>query len=283
MSLELTKKEQARSDYLFQQVHKHLSFKNSSQGGGGIAKYRSAMKSFCDFTVKNFGLRNLNNISNKHLAAFAQHRQEIGIVDVKTEIAAVRKFHSKLDKPRYQLETDNKKIGLDERKKIENGENIVDRAWTDNEFRDACAVARSYGHEDIANCFEIARFGGLRINEVTALTKSQIRHALRESHYQITHAKGGLKRDSSVETYEYRQSLKNALNNATSERVFLKNGLSHKQMKDRIQNFIYNHRAKWSRSLKKTMKYLPLRISKKEKVLKRKHRIFLISSYSNEL
>lgn len=246
MSLELTKKEQARSDCLFQQVHKHLSFNNKSQAGSGIAKYRSAMKAFCDFTAKNFRLQNLNNISNKHLAAFAQHRQEIGIKDVKTEVSAVRKFHSRLDKPRYQLETDNKKLGIDERKAIQDGKNIVDRAWTENEFRDACTVAREYGHEDIATCLEIARHGGLRINEVTALTKSQIRHALKETRFTVTHAKGGLKRDSNVETHEYRQSLKNALNNATSERVFLKNGLSHKQMKDRIQNFIYNHREKWS-------------------------------------
>src|SRR5699024_1141100 len=162
MSLELTEKEQARSDHLFQQVHKYLSFKDSRQANSGIAKYRSAMKSFCDFTAKNFGLRNLNNISNKHLAAFALHRQEIGIAGVKTELSAIRKFHSKLENPRYkELETDNSKLGIEERKIVEDGRNIVDRAWTDEEFKKACDVAESYDNSDIANAFEIARFGGV--------------------------------------------------------------------------------------------------------------------------
>lgn len=243
----LTKKEQNMSRELFKQVEKRLSFATKGQSKAGIARYRASMRAFCDFVAKEFKMRNLNNISNKHLAAFVEHRKKLGISNIHTEVSAIRKFHSTLEKPRYkELEKDNSKLGLDKRKVVENGKNVVDRAWTEREFKEAVRVAEGYGHKDIAIAFKIARYGGLRINEVTALTKSQIKEGLKYGHFTVTHAKGGILRTSYVDSKEYREALQEALKYAKSERVFQTHGLSHKQAKDRIQNFIYNHRHKWS-------------------------------------
>src|SRR5699024_233878 len=144
------------------------------------------------------------------------------------------------------LETDNQKLGIDERKVIQDGKNIVDRAWTDKEFKKACDIAEGYGHNDIANEFEIARHGGLRINEVTALTKSQIKNGLKSGFFIVTHTKGDVPRMSFIESVEYRQSLERALHQAKSEHVFQGHGRTHEQAKKRIQNFISTHRQKWS-------------------------------------
>lgn len=244
---ELNDKQKKMSDELFKQVHKNMSRMNRKQAGSGIEKYRSSMRAFCDFVAKEYRMRNLRNISNKHLAGFGQHRQNQGIKDVKTELSAVRKFHATLDKPRYkELETDNSKLGIEKRQTVKDGQNIVDRAWTDKEFKEAVEVAKSYGHQDIANAFEIARYGGLRINEVTALTKSQIRNGLKNGYFTVTHTKGNIQRMSYVETKEYQEALQKALKHAKFERIFQSHGKTHKQAKTRIQNLIYRHREKWS-------------------------------------
>jgi len=243
----LSKKEQRMSDELFRQVHKRMSFNNTLQAGAGIAKYRSAMRSFCDFVTKEYGMRNLRNISNKHLAGFVEHRQSLGIKDIKTELSAIRKFHKTLENPRYKtLETDNSRLGVERINNVEDGKNIVDRAWTDKEFEDALRVANETGNVDIANAFTIARCFGMRINEVTAITKSQIREGLRTGTFVVTHAKGGIKRTAHVNNTKQRECLKSALKHAKSERIFQTHGVTHKQAKVRIQNFIYRNRDRWS-------------------------------------
>lgn len=244
---ELSKKEQRMSDELFRQVHKQMSFNNRSQAGSGIAKYRSAMRSFCNFVTKEYRMRNLKNISNRHLSGYVEHRQVQGIKDLKTELSAIRKFHKNLENPRYkQLETDNFKLGVKRSLDIKEGKNIVDRSWTDKEFKDALQIANETGNPDIANAFKIGRNFGMRINEVTALTKSQINEALRTGSFTVTHAKGGIRRTAHVTNAKHRECLKSALKHAKSERVFQTHGRTHEQAKVRIQNFIYRNRDRWS-------------------------------------
>lgn len=242
----LSEKEQRMSDELFKQVHKQLTFNNKRQAGSGIAKYRSAMRSFCDFVTKEYRMRNLRNISNRHLSGFVEYRQNLGIKDIKTELAAIRKFHKSLENPRYTLENDNLKLGVERVKNIEDGRNIVDRAWTDREFQNAVQIAIETGNADIANAFEIARNFGLRINEVTALTKSQINKGLQSGAFIITHSKGGIRRTAYVDNARQRECLKTALKHAKSERIFQGHGRTHEQAKIRIQNFIYRNRGRWS-------------------------------------
>src|SRR5699024_4426153 len=239
---EMTDKDKRMADNLFQQVHKLLD--KRSQGGGN-AKYRSSGRAFVNFVATKYKLRNLRNISNKHLRTFAEHRQKQGIVDVKTELSAIRKLHSKIDNARYQLEKDNAKLGVEDREIVRDGKNIYDKAWTEQEYNDACAIATEKGFHDVEITMRLARNSGLRIEEVTSLSKQQINEALRTGRTEVR-GKGGIWRTTYVEEKDYREALKDALKQAQSERVFQRHGRNHEQTITRIRNFINRERDNWS-------------------------------------
>ena len=240
----LNEKEQKMSDNLFQQANKLL---HKNDQGGGNAKYRSSARAFCDFTAKEFKLRNLRNISNKHLRLFAEHRARQGKTtgNTKTELSAIRKMHSKIDNARYTLEKDNKKLGVENREIIKNGKNIEDKAWTEQEYDHAREYAIEKGFNDVEVAMRLSRNGGLRIEEVTSLSKRQINEALTNGSTEIR-GKGGIWRTTYADNEEYRQALKDALNQAKSEHVFQQHGRNHKQAIARIRNFINRERKNWS-------------------------------------
>src|SRR5699024_11041562 len=244
----LNKKEKNMSDELFKQVHKQLSYAEGKQAGSGLASYRTKLRAFCNFLAKDFQLRNLNNINNKHLSAFVKHRLELNVKDIQTELSAIRKFHSKLPNPRYkQLESNNSKLGLDPRRTIKNGKNIVNRAWSEEEFKRAVEIAKQSVNPKISEALRIARYSGMRLNEVTAMTRSQIREALECGNLNPTHSKGGLQRTIPVgeELYTVLRDVY-IKSDRSDNRIFIQHGLSHKQIKKQINNFIQNHRSKWS-------------------------------------
>lgn len=243
-NFELNEKEQKMSDNLFQQANKLLDKRDQ---GGGNAKYRSAARSFCDFTSKEFKLRNLRNISNKHLRLFAEHRakQKKTTGNIKTELSAIRKMHSKMENARYSLQKSNKKLGVANREVIKNGKNIYDKAWTEQEYNQACDHAIGKGFSDVEIAMRLSKNGGLRIEEVTSLSKKQINEALRNGSTEIR-GKGGIWRTTYANSAEYRKALKDALNQAKSEHVFQKHGHNHKQAITRIRNFINRERNNWS-------------------------------------
>src|SRR5699024_7587833 len=179
---EMTEKDQRMSENLFQQANKVLD--KRSQGGGN-AKYRSSGRAFCDFIATEFKLRNLRNISNKHLRTFAEHRMKQNIIDIKTELSAIRKMHSKINNARYKLEKDNAKLGVENREIVKNGKNIYDKAWTEQEYKNAREIALKKEFPDVEIALRLARNGGLRIEEVTSLSKQQINEALRSGSTEI--------------------------------------------------------------------------------------------------
>lgn len=241
-TFEMTEKDEKMSENLFNQAHKLLDKRGQ---GGGNAKYRSSARAFCDFTAKEFKLRNLRNISNKHLREFAEHRQKQGIVDIKTELAAIRKMHSKIDNARYKLEKDNAKLGIENREIVKDGKNIYDKAWTEQEYEKAQEYAVEKGFRDVEIAMRLARNGGLRIEEVTSLSKQQIREALEKGSTEVR-GKGGIWRTTYADDKEYREALKDALDQAKSERVFQEHGRNHKQAIARIRNFMNRERENWS-------------------------------------
>lgn len=239
---EMTEKDEKMSKNLFQQAHKLLD--KRSQGGGN-AKYRSSARAFCNFIAKEFKLRNLRNISTKHLREFAEHRQRMGIKDIKTELSAIRKMHSKIDNARYELEKDNAKLGVKNREIIKDGKNIYDKAWTEQEYEKGREHALEKGFRDVEIAMRLARNGGLRIEEVTSLSKQQINEALRTGSTEVR-GKGGIWRTTYADDKEYRQALKDALEQAQSEKVFQHHGRNHKQAITRIRNFMNRERENWS-------------------------------------
>ena len=68
-------------------------------------RYYEAMKRFCLFLATHFRLQKLANISGKHLAAYVLYMQEQGLSasTIKTDLAAIRFFHDKMEHTKYRL------------------------------------------------------------------------------------------------------------------------------------------------------------------------------------
>lgn len=64
-----------------------------------------AMKRFCCFLADHYHLQKLSNINGKHLTAYVLYMQERekSASTVKTDLAAIRFFHDKMERTKYRL------------------------------------------------------------------------------------------------------------------------------------------------------------------------------------
>ena len=69
------------------------------------ARYYEAMQRFCRFLADRYRLERLANIAPKHLAAYAAFLLDAGKAPstIKTDLAAIRFYHDRMDHPRYEL------------------------------------------------------------------------------------------------------------------------------------------------------------------------------------
>lgn len=235
---EMTSKQWNIYKNLWRQAHKIFDWKTHHQGRRGTERYREGVNAFCKHLAIHYRSKNFRNISDKHLASFVEASQKAGVSasTIKTDLAAIRKLHSMVPKTRYNLTSDNKDFGIEQRKNVG-----IDRAWKNSEVSKAIDHAKVMGREDVKWAIGCARTLGLRIEETTALTKTQIREALTNNYIHLTKTKGGIKRDVPLNDRAERV-LRDMLANSKSERVFIEHGRTHKQAMKYIQNWIYNHR-----------------------------------------
>ncbi|ARU59969.1 hypothetical protein CBW65_02005 [Tumebacillus avium] len=235
----MTEKQKRIYENLWHQVEKLFNYRNHDQGFRGTERYREGLRAFCKYLAIHYGSKNFRNISDQHLQSFigASQRAGVSTKTIKTDLAAIRKLHMKVDRTRYKL-SDNQGIGYHEKRSSRG----VDRAWRDSEVRNAIALARSSGRYDVAWSLGIARYGGLRIEEATALSKTQIRDALRKGYITLRVTKGGIPRDVPLAA-PVRMIFREILEVPnSSERVFVRHGRTHHQAFKSIQNWIYNNR-----------------------------------------
>ena len=90
------------------------------------------MKRFCLYLIIAFHLQKLRNISPKHVASYVVFLQETGkkASTIKTDLAAIRFFHDKMENAKYRL-PDNDKLGIALERRRFGG---VDRTWNAVEF-----------------------------------------------------------------------------------------------------------------------------------------------------
>src|SRR5699024_8101450 len=113
----------------------------------GNERYRNGVRAFCKHLAISYGSQNFRNINDKHLKSFvdASKKSNISSRALKTDLSAIRKLHSMIPKKRFKsLETDNKKLGVGERKNIG-----VDRAWKNSEVATAIEHAKVMRRKDI--------------------------------------------------------------------------------------------------------------------------------------
>lgn len=241
---ELTQKHQNLYENLWRQVEKIFDWRTYNQGRRGTERYREGARAFSKHLAKAYGSQNFKNISDKHLRSFVEDSKEAGIgtSTIKTDLAAIRRMHRMLPKKRYDLTFKNKEIGAEQRQIKPS----VDRAWRPDEVRAAVVHAENMGRQDVSWAIRITSSLGTRLEEVTALTRTQLRDAIQDGYVALTNTKGGIARDVPLNT-PARHVFSEILRTPGNERIFITHGRVHHQAMYRIQHWIGYHRGTFTK------------------------------------
>lgn len=159
-------------------------------------RYYEAAKRFCAFLAETYRLQKLANVSGKHLVDYILYMQEQGksASTVKTDLAAIRFFHDKLEHPRYRL-PDNNELGIALERRQFGG---VDRTWSNTEFHRILGKAMGEDRDDYILALYLGRLAGLRIHECFRIDTATAEKALRENALTVK-GKGGKIRTVPIE------------------------------------------------------------------------------------
>lgn len=158
-------------------------------------RYLSATRGFCKYLANEYGVQKFANIQDKHIDSYIKDMQDRGLSasTIKTNLGAIRFFHDKCDNAKYELAPNE---AYDLEKRTFGG---VERAWEDREYKalkDYClekVQAGKYGHESYEKTMHattLARTMGLRVHEVTEISRADAEAALRDDKLYVT-GKGG--------------------------------------------------------------------------------------------
>ena len=201
-------------------------------------RYKKAMLRFAEWLHSNYGTKKLENVSNKHLADYVSHLLSEGnkASYITTELAAIRYYHDHLANPRYNLERNNSKLGVPHRKAP------GDRAWTQEEFEALINIAIKQKREWIAEVLHLQKELGLRIHEVTRLSRNDAEKALAIGEL-VVKGKGGKIRDTRELTPKAKEVLKSSKERVSrGEKLFVPPEQKTHVIIAKIQNFIYVNR-----------------------------------------
>ena len=151
-------------------------------------RYYEAVKRFCAYLADEFHLQKLENISGKHLTSYVLWMQESGksASTIKTDLAAIRFFHDKMSRPKYQL-PNNEQLAVELKRRCFGG---VDRTWSLAEFNRMLGKALAEDRYDFILAFYLGRYAGLRIHECFRIDTATAEQAIRENTITIK-GKGG--------------------------------------------------------------------------------------------
>ena len=151
-------------------------------------RYYEAVKRFCAFLADSYHLQKLENISGRHLTHYVLYLQESGksASTIKTDLAAIRFFHDKMSRPRYQLPT-NDDLAVELERRCFGG---VDRTWSTAEFNKMLGKALAENRYDFILALYLGRYAGLRIHKCFRIDTAAAEQALRENIITVK-GKGG--------------------------------------------------------------------------------------------
>ncbi len=217
-----------------EKLHRH-----ARQGSIGTRReYRKCMLRFVNWLDDTYKLQNLRNLSNKHLAEYANYMLGKGNSAgyVIKNLSAVRYYHNQLSNPRYALETDNARLGVPTR--VPPG----DRAWSEEEYNCVCEAAINSGNNWIADVLVLQHELGLRVHEAVRLYTNDVERALAAGHL-IVKGKGGKVRQTIELTLSAEQALHRAADRVErGARLFVPTGGKAHLVIKQVQDFIRDHR-----------------------------------------
>ena len=203
-------------------------------------RYYEAMQRFCRYLAEEYHLQKLSNISGKHFVAYVEYLQNSGksASTIKTDLAAIRFFHDKMEHAKYCL-PNNDALGVALERRRFGG---VDRTWSAVEFNRMIGKAVESERDDIACAMYLGRFAGLRIHEVMRIDTAIAEQALREDAITIK-GKGGKIRTVPIEDERVRTALRMMLDRTErGHKLFVPDGVPTDRAINGVQIFILKHR-----------------------------------------
>lgn len=207
-------------------------------------QYYHHMDQFTRFLADDFGLQNLSNIHGRHIAAYIEERQSEGLSAsaIDLDLAAIRYFHDQYGGDTRNRIPDNatlcKRYGitLDPR-----SYGKVNRRWTDVEMTRMIDIAMRKGRTDIAKIIRLGKELGLRIHEVTRLSRTDALMAIRTGYLRVK-GKNGLERNVPLRG-QTRELLEAAAKVVSSDaKLFVPEDRKTHEVIQSVQDFIRHHR-----------------------------------------
>lgn len=137
------------------------------------------MKRFCAYLADEYYLQKLENISGKYLTAYVLWEQESGKSPsiIKTDLAAIRFFHDKMSRPKYQLPANDELAIVLEQRCF----GRTDRTWSTREFNKLFGRTLALDRYDYILALYLAWYAGLRIHECFQIDTATAEQAFRKS------------------------------------------------------------------------------------------------------
>ena len=203
-------------------------------------RYYEAFKRFCAFLADEYHLQKLANISGKHLAEYVlfMQRQGKAASTIKTDLAAIRFFHDKIESAKYRLPS-NEELEVELERRHFGG---VDRSWRAAEFERALGIAEAAGRYDYILALHLGRFVGLRIHETFRVDTAIAEQAVREGAITIK-GKGGKIRTVPIEDAHTMELLRERLKNTKrGHKLLVPDDMMTDVAIAELQQFIAAHR-----------------------------------------
>ena len=202
-------------------------------------RYYEAEKRFCAYLADEYHLQKLSNVSGKHLVSYVIHMQDTGksASTIKTDLAAIRFFHDKMDS-KYLLPTNNELGIILERRRF--GQD--DRTWSTEEFNHMLGRALAEDRYDYILALYLARYAGLRIHECFRIDTAIAEDALRENAITIK-GKGGKIRTVPINEQIAIAMKKQLANTVRGHKLLVPDDMSTDRAINRLQFFIMTNRG----------------------------------------
>ena len=154
---------------------------------------------------------------------------------IKTDLAAMRFFDDLMDRPRYQLPS-NQELIL-QRRTLKG----VDRTWSEAEFQRMLACALGADREDFVTILYLGRYEALRIHECFRIDTATASRALKENAITVK-GKGGLVRSVPLHPILVPRLQYHLEHTLRGKKLFVADGVETHQAIKELQVFIYIHR-----------------------------------------
>ena len=202
-------------------------------------RYYEAEKRFCAYLADEYRLQKLSNVSGKHLVSYVIHMQDTGksASTIKTDLAAIRFFHDKMDS-KYLLPTNNELGIILERRRF--GQD--DRTWSTEEFNHMLGRALAEDRYDYILALYLARYAGLRIHECFRIDTAIAEDALRENAITIK-GKGGKIRTVPINEQIAIAMKKQLANTTRGHKLLVPDDMPTDRAINRLQFFIMANRG----------------------------------------